>query len=1081
MNLTKFLPPKPTNILERERLLNKLHSWEDKKLVMIHAQAGQGKSTLAADYIGSLPYPSLWYNMDQEDDNPTVFLSCLGQAIQQTYPGSVTKIPRIPQNRYGISGMHQSVNKWIGRVFSEFPRQSLIVFDDYNNTSAPAHINNLLLSLIDSTPPHVRFMIISRIQPELEIARLHARRSVGEISSDDLRFNDTEVSELFSTVFGMPIAENEATLINRTAEGWAAGLVLMHEYFSSKDPEERSLSIIENPHAGFQNYVFDYLAQEVFSKLQKDMQEFLLRTSIVDYLPSPLMGPLTDLPTNSTRSGKTVQTMVSRLRRKNLFVTVADDEVTGDAVMRYHALFREYMRKKLRAQARPAEVKKLYTTAARYFKKAGDPVRAVNLYLESGQFDKAVEQIETSGQELIARGQTQTLLRWMESLPLDYGDRPWFFFYRAVACRFTDPRRALTLFERAMAGFRSSRNAHHRITGQMLSLGGIIEACFFTGGNFKRMERAAARATALLKESKRESVPARARLLVAYGMACFFIGKLKQGAEALHQALELFRKMGDHFYQIQSAIYLAPCAIYYADFRLAREAVRKGFEALRSIPDETGGEAALNMAQAMTAMFEGKFSEAQERIDKCHSLAHEYEMEAFDFLSLDIGGWLKTAKGEHEDARKLLTECKRKGEEFKNAFFHTSAAHLLAVNYLHEGKLKDAVREADYALGVRAKLGSRLFYAVSLSASGAIRFKLGKLAQAERHLLEAIRIFQQIGAAQQLANVHLILAMLYRKKKKERDALKNLHTGFSIGNEREFNYYYLLNAADMEKLAGWALSAGICPDYCDALLKYHIRKESTPQLAVYCLGGFRVYRGKKMIRDTEWKSKRAKSLLKFLATHDGQKVPRDVIMETLWPDQQVDTIRAVFSSMLHRIRKLLEPECTPGKTGSCILQEDNLLWLNPDRVWTDVGSFLTQLETAARMKRNGNSHKVVEEYEKAFALYQGDFLPEELYEDWVGTVRDQIRTAYLKALEDAGGLSDSNGTKSKASLFYQNLFFADSCNEKVCRWLMTWHHSTGRRGEAIRTYERCQMALHRELSVDPDPKTRAVYRNVIGG
>ena len=133
------------------------------------------------------------------------------------------------------------------------------------------------------------------------------------------------------------------------------------------------------------------------------------------------------------------------------------------------------------------------------------------------------------------------------------------------------------------------------------------------------------------------------------------------------------------------------------------------------------------------------------------------------------------------------------------------------------------------------------------------------------------------------------------------------------------------------------------------------------------------------------------------------------------------------------------------------------------------------------MKRNGDPKKIVEIYEKAFSYYQGDFLPEELYDDWVGSVRDQLRTAYLKALEEAGTICDSDSAKSKAAFFYQNLFFADPCHEKACRWLMAWQHANGQRGEAIRTYERCQMALGRELAVDPDTKTTAVYRNVIGG
>ena len=103
MNAAKVLPPRPVHILERERLINRLLMWEDKKLVIVHAQAGQGKSTLAAGYVQSLAVPCVWYNMDQEDDNPDLFLSCLGQAMQRVFPDHLARLPLVPRNAYGFA------------------------------------------------------------------------------------------------------------------------------------------------------------------------------------------------------------------------------------------------------------------------------------------------------------------------------------------------------------------------------------------------------------------------------------------------------------------------------------------------------------------------------------------------------------------------------------------------------------------------------------------------------------------------------------------------------------------------------------------------------------------------------------------------------------------------------------------------------------------------------------------------------------------------------------------------------------------------------------------------------------------
>ena len=1078
MNPAKFLPPRPVRVFERDQLMNRLAAWEDKKLLLVHAQAGQGKSTLVASYIKSLASPSVWYNLDQEDENPGVFLSSLGKAVQQTWQDRLPTLPPVPQHRYGMGQIHQGLDQWVRLVFHNLPDTSLIVFDDFAGTPSGS-LEQLLKMLLASTPPFVRFLVISRTRPELEIAKLRATQSVGELTGEDLRFSDAEVQDLFTIIFRMQISETEAALINATAEGWPAGLVLMHEYLSTLSPKARSLALIDRRSTGFRTHVFDYLAQEVFVHLPQELQQFLLRTSIADYLSAPLMAHLTGLPrTHAGRWKTSVAGMVKELRSRNLFVTAMDSDAS---VIRYHALFREFLRKKLVAQTKPSEVKKLYTAAATYFLKAGDVVRSIDLLIASGQFERAIRQIEQAGEDLIVRGQVRTLIRWIEALPLEYGNRPWFLFSRAVACRYTDPRTALAFFDLAFKGFRSSGAAYHRSAGQMLSLCGIIETCFYAGGNFKRMTRAAAMASALLKRTTQKSPDARSRLLLALGTACFFIGKLQQGAEALQGALDAFRRSRDHYHQIQSAIYLAPCAIYLGNFRLAREAIRKGFEAHASIPEESGGGAALSMAQAMTALFEGQFVEAQACIDKCQSLSQEHELEAFDFLSLDIGGWLKTALADYDHADQLLQQCKSKGEELQNAFFNASAAHLLAINYLHQNKLDAAQAEADYALAVRSLSGSSLFYALSLSVSGALELKHGRMQKAEQMLNEALSLFRRNGAAQQEANVLLLLAELSAQKKRGREFREFLHAGLAIGRERGFTYYALFTRADMENLVRRALAENICADYCETLQKKFREGTSASSIRICCFNGFKVFRDRERITDGLWKSTRAKALLKLLASRDGLTLPRDTALELLWPGDQPESPNQSLNSMLSRIRKVLEPATRDDGGDSCLSLKDGILMLDASRVWTDVGQFHAHIENAERMKVRGKTEQAIEEYSQAIMLYQGDFLPEDLSADWTAAVRDQLQTRYLRALEAMATMVEGTSDSEKTRAVYEKLFLADPCNENACCWLMTQYHSDGRRSDAIRAYERCELALGRDLDLEPEERTKKLYRGILGG
>jgi LuxR family maltose regulon positive regulatory protein len=140
------------------------------------------------------------------------------------------------------------------------------------------------------------------------------------------------------------------------------------------------------------------------------------------------MSALTGLPENAPDGSPSVSALVRELSARNLFVSSVDAD---GSVIRYHSLFREFLLKTLQTHRTPADVRRTYAVAARWFKTAGDPVRAIDLWIGSGQEKMALREIESCAQHLIAGGRTQTLLRWMNDLPKAAAHRPWFALYRS--------------------------------------------------------------------------------------------------------------------------------------------------------------------------------------------------------------------------------------------------------------------------------------------------------------------------------------------------------------------------------------------------------------------------------------------------------------------------------------------------------------------------------------------------------------------------------------------------------------------------------------------------------------------------
>lgn len=1074
MHLSKFAPPTGSAILERERLLGKLASWGEKRLVLVSGPAGQGKTTLAAAYVRSLGAPFAWITLDEADREPGTFLESLGKAIRTCHPGGPESFSSVPFDRYPAKAAFRAITSWARNAFSGI-KNGLIVIDDFRSPTADCPLSRTLDVLIAVAPPTIRFIILSRARPALDVSRLRAQRAVSELSGEDLRFTNTEAADLFRTVFGMPVSIEDAARLNQLTEGWAAGLVLIHEYMVSAQVPLARLPLPGGGNLGYRENVFDYLAHEVFSHLPSDLQDFLLRTSIVEHLSLPLAELLTGLPAGPSDKQGTVGSMVSELIRRNLFVSTID---AGEPVVRYHALFREFLMKQLLVSTAPSTVYRLYDAAACHMLRSENTIPAIELYLGSGQFEKAVPLIERSGRELMARGRTHTLTRLLDALPPLQQDQPWLLFFRAVSLRFSDPRSALGFHERAYVSFRSSGNRE----GQMLTLCGIIEACFHSGGDFRRMEQAAIRARKLVHMRKRITRATRARLLHSLGIAWFFTGRLDRAIEALREAMQQFRATGDTFHEVSCAVYLAPSALYRGDFVLARETVRRGFEVQRSIPEDPGGEAALHLAQAMVFLFSGDIVAAGAAVADCRRLVRDNSLESIDLLLLNIGGWVAFAAGDLRAAEVQLTECLGKTERSGSRFFGSIAAHFLTMVYLFQRRLDRAKLMADRSLALPASEQSGLFRGIYLIMSGAVLHEMGTSRQARSVLLEAVKLLRKAGAIQQEVNARLMLVRVLSAKGDAAARSTHLKEAFTLGRERGFSYYAPFTGEQIIQLADEAIARGHCVDYCRSLRSRATGPGMLPPLRVFCLGGFRVEKNGMAIPDVEWKSRRAKTLIKLLVVHGDGALSRDTAIDILWPNAPAERHSALMSSLLHRLRTVLDPPERAGRTGSCITQNGDVLEIDQKKVWSDVNAFREKAQHARRLRAAGEDRRVVlTACEKALEQYGGELLPTDLFDDWITPERECLKRLHSEMLDMAAEISEAVGDQDRSRVLYERMFSLDPCHDQACRWLMTRHAAEGHRHKAVRVYERHELAVRRELDVEPDQRTRKVYRSIIGG
>jgi DNA-binding SARP family transcriptional activator len=248
-------------------------------------------------------------------------------------------------------------------------------------------------------------------------------------------------------------------------------------------------------------------------------------------------------------------------------------------------------------------------------------------------------------------------------------------------------------------------------------------------------------------------------------------------------------------------------------------------------------------------------------------------------------------------------------------------------------------------------------------------------------------------------------------------------------------------------------------------------------LVVYCLGPFRAYQDDHLI--TDWESLKAKCILKYLVAHHGAPIVKDVLMDVFWPDAEPEAARRNLHQAVYALRKTLRQR---RPHFPYVWFEDDCYLLNPDTsAWLDFEQFEQHYRDGQRLEADGRLAEAIEKYGIAEGLYQGDFLEEDLYEDWPTPQRQHLRTLYLQMANRLSEYYVRHGDLAAAIVLCRKILSLDSCYEEAHRRLMQCCLAQGQRHLAVRQYHACAQTLREELDLSPSQETVELYQRINAG
>lgn len=258
--------------------------------------------------------------------------------------------------------------------------------------------------------------------------------------------------------------------------------------------------------------------------------------------------------------------------------------------------------------------------------------------------------------------------------------------------------------------------------------------------------------------------------------------------------------------------------------------------------------------------------------------------------------------------------------------------------------------------------------------------------------------------------------------------------------------------------------------------KAMMSSSSASALTVYTLGRFAVYRGDTLIEDSAWQRQKVKRLFKLLLLAPQRQLLKEQVLEFLWPDK---TPKAALNN-LHRtlfiLRRVLQPDLENAADSHYLLFKDDILTLNPEAVaWVDAEEFERLIQLGRQQNHN------LDHYNGALELYSGEFLPEDLYDDWAEARRSMLQKSYVDVLKQVAAVHVVRGAYQEAIDRLYTLLRVDPTDESVQRELMRLYAQTGERHKALRLYQQCCQVLHDELGVEPSAQTITLYEAILNG
>jgi LuxR family transcriptional regulator, maltose regulon positive regulatory protein len=785
-----YIPPLRPNVVSRPRLLERLTEGLHRKLILISAPAGFGKTTLVSEWVEGIERPVAWLSLDDQDNDPTRFLTYLVAALQTIAAtigegvSSVLHSPQLPPPEAILTALLNDITT----ISDHF----VLVFDDYHVIDAKP-VDHALTFLVEHLPPHMHLVIATREDPPLPLARLRVGGQLIELRVTDLRFTPSEAAGFLNQVMGLGLSAEDIAALETRTEGWIAGLQLAA---ISMQGQKDTTSFIKS-FTGSHHFVMDYLLEEVLGQQPESIQDFLLRTSILDRMSGPLCDAVLLAPSASG------QATLEYLEHANLFIIPLDNERRW---YRYHHLFADLLRQRLHQSIASStgdaesRVNELHIRASVWYEDQGLEIEAFHHAVAAHDVERAARLVEGKGMPLQFRGALTPVLHWLESLPttvLDARPSLWVMYASALSMtgQLTGVEPKLQAAEAALQGVEPDDKTRN-LVGHIAAIRALLAAAQ------NQVEPTIVQSRRALEYLHPDNLAVRTATTWKLGWAYQLQGDRAAASRAYTEAISISQASGNTIIYISATIGLGTVQETENQLHLAAQTYRRVLQLVGESPLPVACEAHLGLARICYEW--NDLDAASQHGQQGVHLARQIE-NTDRFVSGEVFlARLKLAQGDAAGAAALLAEAGQSARQQNFVYRMPEVAAAQVLTLLRQGNLAAA---AHLAQTHGLPLSQARVHLAQGDTSAALAV-LGPL----RQKMEAK------GWEDERLKVIVLQAVAHHAHDEKDKAAQLLGDALALAEPGGFIRLFVDEGFPMAQLLSEAAAHGIMPDYIGKLL-----------------------------------------------------------------------------------------------------------------------------------------------------------------------------------------------------------------------------------------------------------------------